>query len=267
MLMKYPKVVSMEKRKENAMSKVKISNKIFDLQLTAHEITVYAYLCSLPSLQDTLTGETTVSVKQSTIAQKCGIKAVQTVAKVITLLAEKSLVTPLKRSMKRNGHKGTYIYIVKKLPTEDSFFFVERSVFGQLVPRQMMIYLFICKSFSMQLRDSWNSFNDIAAQTGMKRETVIATVSELERLNYIRKGKRKARDNRRVFVDNHYFLIIYVKGSIRKNGKKVARLYRKYNRAGLLLKKSIKFNSHVNTKCEICQALFENFFERGSPKN
>ena len=46
----------------------------------------------------------------------------------------------------------------------------------------------------------------------MKRETVIETVAELEELRYIRRSRRKARDNRRVYVDNHYFLIVYVKG-------------------------------------------------------
>ena len=134
------------------MSNIKLSNKIFNLGLNAKELSIYAYLCSLPSDYPMFDG-TAVKVKQVTIAQKCGLKAVQTVSKVIDGLAAKGLVVPVKRSTKANGYKGTYIYEVKKLPTTDSFFFVDRSVFGQLVPRQMMIYLFICKSFSMQLWD------------------------------------------------------------------------------------------------------------------
>lgn len=213
------------------MRNIKLSNKIFDLGLNAKELSIYAYLCSLPSDYPMFDG-TAVKVKQVTIAQKCGLKAVQTVSKVISSLAAKGLVVPVKRSTKANGYKGTYIYEVKKLPTNDSFFFVDRSVFGKLVPRQMMIYLFICKSFSMQLWDSWNSYNDIAEQTGMKRETIIDTISELESLKLIRRSKRKAKDNRRVYVDNHYFLIMYVRGKIRKQGKKIARLYCKCNRTG-----------------------------------
>ena len=247
-------------------SRIKLSNKIFDLGLTAQELAVYAYLSSLPSEQPMLDG-TAVKVKQSTIAQKCGIKAAQTVAKVINRLTEKSLVRPLERSTKRNGHKGTYTYEVKKLPTNDSFFFVDRSIFGQLVPRQIMIYLFICKSFSVQLNNSWNSYNDIARQTGMKRETVIETIAELEQLRYIRRSRRKARDNRRVYVDNHYFLITYVKGKIHKKSKKVARLYCEYNRTGLMPYKSIYYiNSYPNTEKRFCQEVSENFFaSRGSP--
>lgn len=248
-------------------SRIKLSNKIFDLGLSAQELAIYTYLCSLPS-DYPMFGGTAVKVKQSTIAQKCSIKAVQTVAKVISSLSEKALVTPLKRSVKQNGYKGTYIYEVKKLPTTDSFFFAERSIYGQLVPRQIMIYLFLCKAYSVQLRESWNSFNDIAQQTGMKRETVIATVSELEQLRYIRRSRRKARDNRRVYVDNHYFLIVYVKGRIhKKQGKKIARLYCEYSRTGMMLCKSTKFNSYVNTKKQICQGDSEFFLNRGSPPN
>ncbi len=88
------------------MSNIKLSNKIFELGLTSKELSIYAYLCSLPNDYLMLSG-TAVKVKQSTIAQKCGIKSVQTVAKVINSLAEEGLVIPLKRSVKDNGYKGT----------------------------------------------------------------------------------------------------------------------------------------------------------------
>lgn len=244
------------------MSTIKLSNKIFELNLNPKEMSIYAYLCSLPSDYPMLDG-TAVKVKQATIAQKCGIKAVQTVSKVIDTLAAKGLVIPLKRSIKANGYKGTYIYEVKKLPTSDSFFFVDRAVFGQLVPRQMMIYLFICKSYSLQLKDSWNSYNDISRQTGMKRETIIETISELEQLKLIRKNIRKAKKNKRLFVDNHYFLILYVRGKIKKQGKKIARLYCKCNRTVVSLLKSINFTCYNITKEKICQVSGKNFFETG----
>lgn len=247
------------------MSNIKLSNKIFDLGLTAKELSIYAYLCSLPSDYPMFDG-TAVKVKQVTIAQKCGLKATQTVSKVIDSLAVKGLVVPVKRSTKANGYKGTYIYEVKKLSTTDSFFFVNRSVFGQLVPRQLMIYLFICKSFSMELKDCWNSYNDICRQTGMKRETIIETISELEGLKLIRRSKRKAKDNRRVYVDNHYFLIMYVRGKIRKQGKKIARLHLQYNRTRSLLIKSIQLTCNLITKKMICQVSGNTFHKRGSPQ-
>lgn len=241
------------------MNKIKLSNDIFQLGLTAKELSVYVYLCSLPSDYPMFDG-TAVKVKQATIAQKCCIKAVQTVSKIIDSLAVKGLVTPVKRSIKRNGYKGTYIYEIKKLPTTDSFFFVERKVFGNLNPRQMMIYLFICKSFDYRLNNCWNSFNDIAAQTGMKRETIIQTIAELEEMKYIRRSKRKSRDNRRVYVDNHYFLIMYVTGKIKKKCKKIARMYSQYIRTKSVFYKNSNFTCNSTIKKSICQVGRGNFF-------
>ncbi len=254
------------------MSLYKLGNKIFELGLTAQEMAVYAYMCSLPSEYPMLDDAAAVKVKQSTIARKCGIKAVQTVAKVIALLSEKELVEPLKRETKANKHKGTYVYTVKKLPTEDSFFFVDRHVFGRLIPRQMMIYLFLCKSYSNKLKDSWNSYNDISNQTGMKRETVIKTISELEAMKLIAKSKRKSKWNNKVYVDNHYKIIFFVRGKISKVCKKIARLHCEYSRTGKLLYNSTNLNSNDSTFLQNCQVICKKFSEksglflnRGSP--
>lgn len=245
------------------MSRFKISNQIFSFRLDAQEMSVYAYLCSLPTNQYTLSGEKIIRVKQSTIAQKCGIKAVQTIARIITRLAEKGLAEPLERSVKANRHKGTYSYSVKELPTDKEYFFVDRYIFGKLIPRQLMIYLFICKSYSPELRDSWNSYNDISEQTGMKRETVIQTINELSDMKFIVRSRRKAKTNRRVFVDNHYQIVFYVRGTFK--GKKTVRLHSQYNRTNSL-KKLPKVQHYNSTIIVRCQEVLQNFFLcRGSP--
>lgn len=252
------------------MSLCKLSNSIFDLKLSASELTVYAYMCSLPSEYIMLDGAAAVKVKQDTIAEKSGIKAVQTVSKVITSLTKKSLVEPVQRSVKRNGYKGTYMYKVKKLSTENSFFFVDRSVFGQLVPRQMMIYLFICKSYNSQLADCWNSYNDIAAQTGMKRETVIQTIAELEALKVIRKNRRKSHSNRRVYVDNHYVLIVYIKGTFKGRKRKAVAPsiqphfnFKSHN--SNLRKLEVVYKFSIPQELKKVKSFFINFL-RGSPQ-
>lgn len=252
------------------MSVFKLSNRIFDLKLSASELTVYAYMCSLPSEYIMLDGAAAVKVKQATIAEKSGIKAVQTVAKVITSLAKKSIVEPVKRSVKRNGYKGTYMYKVKKLPTENSFFFVDRAVFGQLVPRQMMIYLFICKSYNTQICDCWNSYADLSAQTGMKRETVIQTIAELEAMKFIRKSRRKSRDNRRVYVDNHYILILYVKGTFKGRKRKavVPQIQPHFNKShnSNLRKLEVVYKFSIPQELKKVKSFFINFLKRGSPQ-
>ena len=246
------------------MSRYKMSNQIFSLGLDAQEISVYTYLCSIRSEQSTITGEDTVKVKQSTIAQNCGIKAVQTVAKIIARLAEKGLAEPVKRAVKANRHKGTYLYAVKKLPADRSYFLVDRHIFGKLIPRQMMVYLFLCKSYSVELQDSWNSYNDIAGQIGMKRETVIQTVNELVEMHLITRCRRRSRENRRVYVDNHYQIIFFVRGKIRKKCIKIVRLHAQYNRTGQLIK-SRQTQLHHTTSMQNCQEFFQNFSCRGSP--
>ncbi len=246
------------------MSQFKLSNQIMTLGLDAQEMSVYAYLCSLPSLQDMLDGSATVYVKQSTIAHNCCIRATQTIAKIIARLTDKGLVEPVKRAVKANRHKGTYTYAVKHLPLDGGYFFVERKVFGMLSPRQMMIYLFLCKSYSTKLNICWNSYNDIAEQTGMKREQIIQTVRELIELHLIVRSRRKARENNRVFIDNHYLIILFVRGSI----KKEVRLFRKNNRTGVLHIGRPKQQLQHTTFSRKCQEVLTDFFLcRGSPSD
>ena len=197
------------------MSIFRLSNTIFKLGLDAQEIAVYAYLCSLPASGFTLQGAAVILVKQRTIAVNCGIKSPVTVAKTIDRLSEKGLVDYLERQYKTNGHKGAYWYAVTKQKTDTGFFMIDRRVFGMLTPRQMLVYLFLCKSFSTVLHDCWNSYNDIAAQIGMKRESVIQTIRELVELGLIVRMQRRSKENRHVYVDNHYSIVRFEVGHIR----------------------------------------------------
>ena len=189
------------------MSLFRLSNHIFNLGLDSQELIVYAYLCSLPASSFTLHGAAVISVKQRTIAANCGIRSPVTVSNTVDRLREKGLVDYLERNKKANGHRGTYCYAVIKQQTDSGFFTVDRHVFGMLVPRQMLVYLFLCKSFSTVLYDCWNSYNDIAEQIGMKREAVVKTVRELVRLGLIVRMQHRSKENRRVFVDNHYSIV------------------------------------------------------------
>ncbi len=241
------------------MSLFKLSNKLFALRLDPQELTVYAYLCSLPTDERTLSGDAVISVKQTTIGANCGIKSPTTVSKVIDRLRQKALIEPLERNCKANYHMGTYKYAVTKQSLHDGYFFTERRVFGQLCPRQMMIYLFICKSYSPTLGRCWNSYNDISAQTGMKRESVIQTINELVKGHFIVRHRKRSKENKNVFVDNHYCIVFYVRGHI----KKAVRLQLTCNRTRDLTGIKSTNHTHCNTKRRLCQAPFET---RGSPK-
>ena len=225
------------------MSVFRLSNSIFALGLDAQELSVYAYLCSLPASGFTLQGGSIVTVKQRTIALNCGIKSPVTIAKAIDRLREKGLVDYLERNKKANGYHGTYCYEVIKQPTDTGFFTVDRHIFGMLIPRQMLVYLFLCKSFSTVLHDCWNSFNDIAAQIGMKRETVVQTIRELVELGLIVRMQRRSKEKRRVYVDNHYSIVRFEVGHIRAKMPKMRQAARSDDRI-------IMF--HPAALCRIC---------------
>ena len=197
------------------MSIFRLSNGIFALGLNAQEIAVYAYLCSLPGNGFTITGCTVIAVKQRTIAVNCGMKSPVTVSGTIDRLREKGLVEHLERRTKANGQRRTYSYAVTMQQTDKGYFSVDRRVFGMLSPRQMLVYLFLCKSFSTVLHDCWNSYNDIAAQIDMKRESVVQIIGELVNIGLIVRMQRKSRENRRVYVDNHYSIVRFGVGHIR----------------------------------------------------
>jgi hypothetical protein len=132
------------RREGFTVSLFRLSNHIFELGLDAQEMSVYAYLCSLPATAKTLTGASVISVRQTVIGQNCGIKSPVTISKTIERLREKGLVDYLERQYKANGHRGTYCYEVTKQKTDTGFFTVDRRVFGMLTPRQMLVYLFLC---------------------------------------------------------------------------------------------------------------------------
>lgn len=244
------------------MSLFKLSNSVFDMKLDAQELAVYAYLCSIEASELTLNGEAVVHVKQATIGEKCAIRSVQTVRKILRKLSIRGLVSPLNRSVKSNGYKGTYFYSIKKQPLSGGYFYVNRKVWGALKPRQMMIYLFICKSWDALRNDCWNSFQDIAAQTGMKREVVVKTIKELTAAHYIVCIHHRSKDNARVYVDNHYQVVQYIQGRI----KRKVRLHAQYNRTDATHSVALNNNyivSHFQSKVK--SFLMFSSFSRGSP--
>ena len=57
------------------MSLFRLSNHVFELGLDAQELSVYAYLCSLPGSGSTLQGAAVISAKQRTgIVKKCAVR-------------------------------------------------------------------------------------------------------------------------------------------------------------------------------------------------
>lgn len=199
------------------MNYFKINNNILNTNLSIKELYCYIYLSSIYSDIKGVSGNW-IAVKQSTIAWKCGIKTEQTVGRITASLMKKGYITnAVRRKNSLNGTLGTYCYIIKKPSFEDGFFFVDRKVFDLgLTPKQFLIYLFMCRAFSAGIGFSWNSYNDIAKAAGIERSDVVKAVKQLVLLGLIIRQKVKSRSNKKVYVDNRYFIVRFEKGFVAK---------------------------------------------------
>ena len=173
----------------------KLSNDILNIGLTPNELKVAVYLYSCVRKSNMY-----VSVKQSTIANKCSISKVETVGSIICRLQRKGVIERVSRPHKANGQLGTYIYKLKAIATK-GFFKVKRYILGKLTGVQLRMYLFICRAVTKK-NDMWNSFNDIAHALQIARNKVVAVINELVGLGFIRKLRVLKKDGS--YSDNHY---------------------------------------------------------------
>lgn len=174
---------------------IKLNNSILDCGLTVNELKVAVCLYSCA-----YNNSSTVCVKQSVIARKCGFKQSKTVADIICRLQRKGIIERVRRPYKRNGHLGTYIYTLKKIVSK-GFFKVKRYILTKLNAVQLRMYLFICRAVTKK-NDMWNSFNDISRALQIGRNKVIAAINELVKMGFIRKFKIIKKDGS--YSDNHY---------------------------------------------------------------
>lgn len=245
------------------LSYIKLPNEILNINLTANELAVLFYLTSIY-----VSGRDTVCVKQSTIAEKCGIKTTQTISKITASLSDKGLIV-CRRCIYDNNSTGM-IYYTLKLTASTGYFSVQRQILNEhLTPVQLRTYLYICRSLSPTLGRCWNSYNDLAKLIRTSRSKVIEIVAQLTKRNVIRKHRIKTRSNKRVYGDNHYTVVCYVchrpirrklGGSSRRN-KKAGLPFCKSNPAGQsanLSNHSCAFNN--TTKLSCCQPDKPNFF-------
>ena len=95
---------------------IKLNNSILDCGLTPNELKVAVCLYSC-----VFGNRYYVQIKQSTIAAKCGIKKVETVANIICNLQRKGIIEGVSRPHKANGWLGTYIYKLKTVVQKGFF--------------------------------------------------------------------------------------------------------------------------------------------------
>ena len=173
----------------------RMNNEILDLGLTPNEIkvAVYLYSCVFKNCF-------AVQIKQSTIAEKCGIKREETVGSIVCKLQRKGIIEHVKRPVRANGRLGTYIYKLKSV-AHSGYFKVYRDILGNLTGVQLRMYLFVCRAVTKK-NDMWNSFNDISRALQLSKNKIVSVIKELVELGFIRKTKVLKKDGS--YSDNHY---------------------------------------------------------------
>lgn len=192
--------------KKKRISKVKISNKLFDFKCRPAVKHVYAYLCTI--LGKKTKAGTMVRVRQKTIAARCRICKEETVSRIIDELLEMGLIAKIIKTTYRSGKYGTYNYIIKPLSLDEGYFYVDRiNFFGRFTSKQMLVYLFICKSYDVEKRYCWNSYTDISNALNIRRSEAIKIIAFLYLKHYITKQHTRNKKNSRAFDDNIYSVI------------------------------------------------------------
>lgn len=207
-----------------------------------------------------------ISIKQSSLCEKTGIKSKETVAKHIGILIRLGFVERVSRHLKRNGDYGTYHYTLKLPQEQGNYFYVPRDIIGKLNPAQMRLYLFICKCRDNRTGECWHSYNDLADALHTKRSSVITIIKELVALKVIEKIMVMKKDGS--YSDNHYRLADVVTVVVAYFKKKKNRLWSSlFSLKNYLIEKIRRYSSylrnHYRTGTGTCQVPV--FLIRGSP--
>ena len=178
-------------------------------ELTHNEFAVYTYLLSVYSNIRSKAGHEYKRVRQKTIAAHCGIKSTQTVSRIIESLMRKGYITHIIAAYRKDNRKGTYTYVLnpEKNKVKSDYTRIDRNVFNKkLSASELRLYILIMKSIDSKLGYCFKSFNDLADELNIKRDTAMKIVSNLVNLHLVRKQRKMRYDNRKVYADNSYSL-------------------------------------------------------------
>lgn len=246
-------------------------------ELTHNEFAVYTYLLSVYSNIRSKAGHEYKRVRQQTIASHCGIKSTQTVSRIIESLMRKGYITHIIAAYCKDNRKGTYTYVLnpEKNKVKSDYTRIDRNVFNKkLSTSELRLYILIIKSIDSKLGYCFKSFNDLADELNIKRDTAMKIVSNLVNLHLVRKQRKMRYDNRKVYADNSYSL-------------KVIKLIKKRNKpglhSGLISFKNIlkhtdnptitelnslrNYNNAIGSICQVGKCVYRIIFlkNRGSP--
>ena len=239
----------------------KMPNTIFDMNLSATELTVLTAMYSLRGV--CYKNKKYVRISQKAIATMTGLTP-RTISRIIDKLNRLNLILEVRRYFVDEHKLGTYHYTLPVV--KYNYFFVSRRIFklsNKLTASELRMYLYCCKCADSRTMQFWNSFNDICNQLNLHRSSVIATLKSLIKKGLISRYRVKKKDGS--YADNYYQIntILIRKPKIQRKKRRryssrlsifpfrfVLGIFKSY--------KSIVHNLHKTVKC------FS--LSRGSPK-
>lgn len=186
------------------MSFIKVSNKIFDYQLSPKAIYVYLYLFSCRSRLQTVNDRSL-----SSIAAYCGM-SVRSTQSAIAELTDKSLVIK-EHCVKERNFTDKNRYFVTDISTKKGWFKLDRQVFKtNITPTDFMVYCYICKHMSAKRGEAFPSLTSISNGTGISRARVAKATAFLRSFSFLNKINRRYKRTR-AFRHNRYLFFVYKK--------------------------------------------------------
>lgn len=177
-------------------------------KLSCSERAVATYLFSLAHHSKVMMNmEFWVKVKQTTIAEHCGIST-KTVSRAIEKLLRLGIIVKKMRTVKPNRHLSTYIYVLRCPKAWGNYFYCDRKIIKLLGRSTLRTYLLCCKCANSKA-SFFKSYSDLSKLIGIRRSEVMKAVKELVAMGVlcIKKRLTKVGD----YTENLYRLCTFMK--------------------------------------------------------
>lgn len=150
-----------------------------------------------------------ITAKQTTLAELCGC-SVATVKRSVNSLRRLGFIQAQRRLSAGANKLGTYLYVVKCVPVNRSYFVMERCHMRRVSGNDFRVFALCCK-LSDKRKSFYQSYSDLSELLSISRRDVIKSIEKLVKLKLIHKSRKRTKCGD--FTDNTYIICRHVKHS------------------------------------------------------
>lgn len=152
-----------------------------------------------------------VCVKQTTIAQSCGL-SLSTVKRSISELFARNIITHRYRVTYENGHQGAYHY---SLAFFSNYFYLRHDIFKyDLTAQEFTLYAAMSKLRTNRINSFYQSLNDLCRITDLNKSNICKLIRSINQRGLIYKQLKRTKIGD--YTDNTYFVVVRLVGKIKK---------------------------------------------------